>query len=147
VADYSTAAYTLRVKSTNSGVLVHRRVADGEWIFTGVVFAVLSGREAPDTAKPRGNDGKRQTHSQRTGNSQWESSQTRAANKPKVWYEVLELQPTADIADIKKAYHRKIAEYHPDKVADLGPELRAMAEMFSKEINVAYEEARRTRGL
>jgi DnaJ-domain-containing protein 1 len=32
-----------------------------------------------------------------------------------------------------------MTEYHPDKVASLGPELRALAEKKSKEINAAYE--------
>jgi pyruvate/2-oxoglutarate dehydrogenase complex dihydrolipoamide acyltransferase (E2) component len=141
------AGKTLRVKSTSSGVLVHRRIADGEWIFTGSVFAVLSEREAADKAKPQDNKGTRQRRSQHTGNSQRETSQARTADTQRAWHEVLELPPTADIADIRIAYRRKIGQYHPDRVANLGPELRAMAERLSKEINLAYEEARKTRRL
>jgi DnaJ like chaperone protein len=36
-----------------------------------------------------------------------------------------------------------MAEYHPDKVAQLGEELRILAEAKSKEINAAYSEALR----
>lgn len=41
--------------------------------------------------------------------------------------------------DIKNAYRKAINEYHPDKVASLGPELRALAEKKAKEINGAYQ--------
>jgi pyruvate/2-oxoglutarate dehydrogenase complex dihydrolipoamide acyltransferase (E2) component len=94
------AGKTLRVKSTNSGVLVHRRVADGEWILTGAVFAVLSEREAAHQAKPRDNEGAHQRRSQHTGNSQRETSQPPTADKPKAWHEVLEVPPAAAIAEI-----------------------------------------------
>jgi DnaJ-class molecular chaperone len=60
------------------------------------------------------------------------------ASGPKVWYEVLEVSASANIAQIKAAYRRKISLYHPDKVAGLGSELRQLAEMRTKEINVAY---------
>jgi DnaJ-domain-containing protein 1 len=60
------------------------------------------------------------------------------ASRPKNWYEVLEVSASANIAQIKAAYRKKIALYHPDKVAGLGSELRRLAEMRSKEINVAY---------
>ena len=39
-------------------------------------------------------------------------------------------------------YHLKIREYHPDKVASLGKELKELAEFKSKEINSAYEYAK-----
>jgi hypothetical protein len=41
--------------------------------------------------------------------------------------------------EVKRAYRNKIREYHPDKVAHLGSELRDLAECKSKEINAAYE--------
>jgi curved DNA-binding protein CbpA len=31
-----------------------------------------------------------------------------------------------------------VRQYHPDKVADMGPELRALAEERTKQINEAY---------
>ncbi len=48
--------------------------------------------------------------------------------------------------EIRKAYQHRIAEYHPDKVAALGAELRELAERKSKEINLAYDEACSARG-
>jgi len=57
------------------------------------------------------------------------------------WTEVLELAAQASAEDIRAAYRRKMAQYHPDKVATLGPELRRLAEQMAKRINRAYEEA------
>jgi DnaJ like chaperone protein len=48
--------------------------------------------------------------------------------------------------EIQAAYKSLIRQYHPDKVASLGEELRNLAEQKSKAINVAYKEAQETRG-
>ena len=48
--------------------------------------------------------------------------------------------------EIKKAYRKMAKKYHPDKVASLGKELRLLAEKRSKEINVAYQTAKRLHG-
>lgn len=34
-----------------------------------------------------------------------------------------------------------MSQYHPDKVASLGPELRDLCERKTKEINTAYDQA------
>jgi DnaJ-domain-containing protein 1 len=65
---------------------------------------------------------------------------------PRAWYEVLEVHPNANISEIKVAYRRKIALYHPDRVAGLGKELRELAETRAKEINAAYSLASILRG-
>jgi DnaJ like chaperone protein len=62
------------------------------------------------------------------------------------WPSVLGVSPNAGIDEIRHAYRLRMAEYHPDKVAALGAELRALAERKTKEINVAYDEACRARG-
>ncbi len=41
--------------------------------------------------------------------------------------------------DVKRQYYERIKEYHPDKVAALGPKLKELAEAESKKINAAYE--------
>lgn len=66
--------------------------------------------------------------------------------KPKPWYQILEVSSTASHDDIKQAYKRKIRQYHPDKVAGLGPEFTAIAEAKAKEINEAYLKACAARG-
>ena len=40
---------------------------------------------------------------------------------------------------VKAAYRKLIAQYHPDRVSALGPEIRDVAEVKAKEINEAYE--------
>jgi DnaJ-domain-containing protein 1 len=57
------------------------------------------------------------------------------------WSEVLDVPTAAHIDEIKAAYRRKMAQYHPDKVASLGPELREVADKLTKEINAAYDRA------
>jgi curved DNA-binding protein CbpA len=54
-------------------------------------------------------------------------------------YDVLEVIPTASAETIHAAYRSMIARYHPDKVAALGPELQAVANARTKEINFAYD--------
>ena len=62
------------------------------------------------------------------------------------WYEILEVPYDATPASIRHAYRTLMSQYHPDKVAKLGDELKIVAERKSKEINVAYEEGMRLHG-
>src|SRR5690606_10522839 len=57
------------------------------------------------------------------------------------WHEILGIDAEANEAEIRQAYRRLMQQYHPDKVASLGPELRALAERKSLEINTAYRRA------
>lgn len=43
-------------------------------------------------------------------------------------YEALGLEPDATTAEIDLAYRRLMSRYHPDKVANAGPEARSQAE-------------------
>jgi DnaJ like chaperone protein len=55
------------------------------------------------------------------------------------YYAVLGLQSGADFVTIKKTYRKLSMQYHPDKVAHLGEEFKAVAEEKMKEINAAYD--------
>ena len=57
------------------------------------------------------------------------------------WYDVLGVSKEASISDIQQAYRFKMSQYHPDKVSQMGPEIRAVAEKKSKEVNLAYQRA------
>ncbi len=61
-------------------------------------------------------------------------------------FAVLGLSPRADEAAVRDAYRRLIRQYHPDKVANLGPELVAVAERETRRINAAYRQALRRAG-
>ncbi len=59
------------------------------------------------------------------------------------WFHILNVPKTASMEIITSAYKRKISEYHPDKVANLGSELKELAELKSKQINAAYNHAKK----
>lgn len=54
-------------------------------------------------------------------------------------HDVLGVGKNASPDDIKSAYRRLAAKYHPDKVAHLGEEFRVLAEKRFKEIQEAYQ--------
>ena len=58
-------------------------------------------------------------------------------------WEVLGLQPGASDEDVSAAYRRMAQMYHPDKVTNLGPELKQLADRKMREINAAYETLKR----
>lgn len=53
-------------------------------------------------------------------------------------YELLDLGPNASADEIKKAFRREIARYHPDKVQHLGPEFQEIASVRAAELTEAY---------
>lgn len=63
-------------------------------------------------------------------------NQTEAKPDP---FTVLGVARNATFEEIKTAYRTKMREYHPDKVASLGAELRELAERKAKQINEAFE--------
>ena len=62
-------------------------------------------------------------------------------------YKILEVGPSATDAEIKKAYRKMAAKYHPDKVTHLGNELRSLAEEKFKSLNDAYQAIKKQRGM
>ena len=58
-------------------------------------------------------------------------------------YEVLDVRPGASRQEITAAYRRLVKQYHPDKVVNMAPEFRELAERRMKEINAAYEQLKR----
>ncbi len=53
--------------------------------------------------------------------------------------EILEVATNATPEEIKKAYKSKILQYHPDKVENLGEEIKEVAKRKTLQINKAYE--------
>ena len=59
--------------------------------------------------------------------------------KQKYFGNLLGLSGRITKSHIRKKYIELISKYHPDKVADLGDELKVVAERKTKEINAAYQ--------
>lgn len=57
-------------------------------------------------------------------------------------YTLLEVSPQASPEEIKAAYKRAVARYHPDKVAHLGKEFQDLAHQKLLAIQQAYETVR-----
>jgi curved DNA-binding protein CbpA len=57
----------------------------------------------------------------------------------KTHYDLLGLDPSADVETIRKAFRREIAKYHPDKVTHLGAEFQEMASSRAAELTAAYK--------
>ena len=55
-------------------------------------------------------------------------------------HRVLGIDSSASAEEIKHAYRELAVKYHPDKLAHLGDEFKALAEMRFKEIQQAYQE-------
>lgn len=62
------------------------------------------------------------------------------------WWEVLEVAPQTRMEELKRAYRRKVQLYHPDRVAGLAPELVEIAETRTRQLNLAFEQAKQTVG-
>jgi DnaJ like chaperone protein len=67
-------------------------------------------------------------------------------NVDKDWaYKALEIEPSATIDEIKKAYRRMAMKYHPDKVNSLGEDVKKSATEKFRGINEAYEQLKKDR--
>jgi len=72
---------------------------------------------------------------------------TKNEPSPEAWHETLNVSPQATVEEIRRTYKVLMSQYHPDKVASLGDELKALAERKSKEITSAYRNALQVRGV
>lgn len=83
-----------------------------------------------------------------TGGDQDRARESSSANNEfrVPWHQVLNVPVDAPIDEIRRSYRTLISQYHPDKVATLGDELKALAEHKSAEINRAYQQAIHERG-
>jgi hypothetical protein len=57
-------------------------------------------------------------------------------------WEVLGVAPGTPLSEVKRAYLDLITQYHPDKVAQLGPKLQALAAEETRKLNQAWSELR-----
>ncbi|MFK5959698.1 MAG: TerB family tellurite resistance protein [Lutibacter sp.] len=62
-------------------------------------------------------------------------------------YRILEIKKSATIDEVKKAYRKMVKKYHPDKLQHLGEEHVKGAEEKFKQVQKAYEQIQKERGL
>ena len=62
-------------------------------------------------------------------------------------YAILEIESEATNEEIKKAYKRMAAKFHPDRVSHLGEEHAKAAEDKFKKVQDAYEQIKKTKGI
>ena len=62
-------------------------------------------------------------------------------------YKILEIGTEASDIEVKKAYRKMAAKFHPDKVHHLGEEFQKMAEEKFKTLNDAYTQIKKERSL
>jgi len=62
-------------------------------------------------------------------------------------YKILEISVDASDDEVKKAYRRMAAKYHPDKVAHLGPDVQKAAKEKFQKLNQAYSQIKNQRGM
>ena len=62
-------------------------------------------------------------------------------------YRILETTPDANEEELKKAYRKMATKYHPDKVSHLGDEFQKAANEKFQQVNAAWEQIKKERGL
>ena len=62
-------------------------------------------------------------------------------------FRILEISPSANDSEVKKAYRKMANKYHPDKVAHLGKKMQTVAEEKFKSVNDAYQQIKKDRNL
>ena len=55
------------------------------------------------------------------------------------YYRILEIEPEANSQEIKAAYRKMAKKYHPDKLGDVGEDVKKAAEHKFRQVQEAYE--------
>jgi DnaJ-domain-containing protein 1 len=116
-----------------------------------VVNSVIDSRRAKVGGRQKAEDAKKESphqnedeETQRTrGNQQHRKKEKEGS--PRSWWEILNVDKNASSEQIKSAFRKEIAKYHPDRVEGLGIELRELADQKAKEVNRAYALAKEQR--
>jgi DnaJ like chaperone protein len=62
-------------------------------------------------------------------------------------YKILEIAPESSDSEIKAAYRNMVKRYHPDKVITKDPAIKKGAEEKFRQVQMAYEQIQKERGL
>ena len=110
------------------------------WIFVALFFAALYAIVRPSETVKNTSRSRVPPSGTPPSNDEKKPEPAIQVAKPN-WWDVLGIPRAATIQEIRRAFREKMSEYHPDKVASLGKEIRELAERKSKEINAAYRDA------
>ncbi|MFC2131461.1 DnaJ family molecular chaperone [Bacteroidota bacterium] len=61
-------------------------------------------------------------------------------------YGILKIEKNAGIDEIKSGYKKRIKEYHPDRLENFGDEIKELARIKTREINMAYSMIKNEKG-
>ncbi len=81
------------------------------------------------------------------GDYSYGSSGSSSSYSGKDPYSVLGIDSSATDDEVKKAYRRLAMKYHPDRVENMGEEVKKNAEKQFREINEAYETIKKSRNM
>jgi uncharacterized membrane protein YkvA (DUF1232 family) len=98
---------------------------------------------AAQAGDQRGDAKHRQQQNGREGQQQREGAERSSSGSGSDPYSILGVSRGASQEEIRVAYHARMQEYHPDKVAHLGDDLQELALRKSQEIQQAYQRLRR----
>jgi hypothetical protein len=115
----------------------------GIWRMTSIKEEEARDRQKQHEEAKRQQEQRRREEEARDRQKQHEEAKRQQeARRECKWWEVLGISPEATLADAQKAYRLMMRQYHPDKVAGLGPELIQLAEQKSRELNAALDQAK-----
>lgn len=80
-------------------------------------------------------------------NSDFESIKAMFVKDSESAFKILEVTPDASDEELKKAYRRMALKYHPDRVAHLGDDVQKAANSKFQELNAAYDQIKKQRGI
>jgi DnaJ-domain-containing protein 1 len=107
------------------------------------ISAVIDARRVREDRQKDDGATKNNSESRKTQGEDRQSANDSGASRS--WWETLNVERDASTEQIKSAFRREIARYHPDRVEGLGIELRQLAELKAKEVNHAYAMAKQQR--
>jgi hypothetical protein len=116
-------------------------VHKGEWYAEAPAFCEDKLRRIWKTRQSR-NQEKRQEERGHQNHQSSTPPPTKENNPDLRFAKVLGLNGRVTTEDVKRRWKELTVQYHPDKVAHLGPKLREVAEQEMKAINEAYDHFR-----
>jgi DnaJ-domain-containing protein 1 len=128
--------------TTTEVIIVIGGLVGGYWIVSVFLplLVGLAGAGANSADANAAGRGKDEAPDPFQGHREWRGrNDPSAAATTLRWFEVLGVREGATRDEISAAYKLMISQYHPDKVTRMGPDIRQLAELRSKEINAAYE--------